>query len=263
MSDVWTLTRRDAVALVTFTRPPRNFLGFAELEELAALLRPLGDRDDVSVVVLTGGLEGYFVAHADLEDLARLGRGEPAGGDPRAWYRTLTLLEALPQPVVAAINGQCWGGGCELALACTLRIGARSATLALPEVGTAIIPGAGGTQRLPRLVGTGRALDLILTGRVVSAEEALGMGLLTGVLDDDGFADAALDWAVRLAERPRPALVAVKRAVLDGTRMPFSDGLRLEGQLVGELLRAPATMPVVDALRRRYDNTPADVRVEF
>src|SRR5213593_2537944 len=120
MSD-WTLTEDDGIAVLTFSRPPRNFMSFAAITELGERLRELGERSDVSVVVITGGLPGYFVAHADLDDLARLGQGVSGDGDPRAWFRTLSLLEELPQPVVAAINGQCWGGGCELALACTLR----------------------------------------------------------------------------------------------------------------------------------------------
>ena len=257
----WTLTQHDAVALVTFTRPPRNFMNFASLAELDGLLRPLGQDESVSVVVITGGLPGYFVAHADLDDLARLGQAVSGDGDPRAWFRTLSLLEELPQPVVAAINGQCWGGGCELALACTLRLGARAATLALPEVATAIIPGAGGTQRLPRLIGTARALDLILTGRVLDAGEALAFGLLMEVLEEEDFQQAALAWASRLAARPRPALVAAKRAVIDGMRLPFSDGLRLEGRLVGERIRDPDALAVVDELRGRYRDTAPDVRV--
>src|SRR5439155_970773 len=126
MSD-WTLTEDDGIAVLTFARPPRNFMSFAAITELGERLRELGERIDVSVVVLTGGLPGYFVAHADLEDLGRLGRGEPVDGDPRAWNATLAAIEALAQPVVAAINGQCWGGGCELALACAVRLAPRSA----------------------------------------------------------------------------------------------------------------------------------------
>src|SRR5437763_12397542 len=143
MSD-WTLTEDDGIAVLTFSRPPRNFRSFAAITELGERLRELGERSDVSVVVLTGGLPGYFVAHADLDDLGRLGRGEPVEGDPRAWTTTLATIEELPQPVVAAINGQCWGGGCELALACATRVAARSATLAQPEVAAGMIraPGA-------------------------------------------------------------------------------------------------------------------------
>src|SRR5436309_9944704 len=262
MSD-WTLTEDDGIAVLTFSRPPRNFMSFAAITELGERLRELGTRADVSVVVLTGGLPGYFVAHADLDDLGRLGRGEPVEGDPRAWTTTLATIEELPQPVVAAINGQCWGGGCELALACSVRVAARSATLAQPEVAAGIIPGAGGTQRLPRLVGPGRALELTLTARPVSADEAAAIGLVEVVLPDDGFLEAAIDWTRAMASHPRSALVAAKRAVIDGLRRPLSEGLRLEAQLFAECQSDPATLALQDQIRERYRGTPPDVPVRF
>src|SRR5207245_5585534 len=107
-------------------------------------------------------------------------------GDPRSWYRSLVLLESMPQPTVAAINGQAHGGGSEISWACTLRLIAESGHMGQPEVIVGIIPGAGGTQRLPRLIGQTRAADLILSGRVVLADEALTLGLVNGVLPDDG-----------------------------------------------------------------------------
>jgi enoyl-CoA hydratase/carnithine racemase len=262
MSD-WTLTEDDGIAVLTFARPPRNFMSFAAITELGERLRELGERNDVSVVVLTGGVPGYFVAHADLDDLARLGRGEPVEGDPRAWNTTLAKIEGLPQPVVAAINGQSWGGGCELALACAVRVAARSATLAQPEVAAGIIPGAGGTQRLPRLVGPGRALELVLTARPVAADEAAAIGLVEVVFDDDGFLEAAIDWARGIASQPRSALVAAKRAIIDGLRLPLSEGLRLEARLFAECLSDPATLAMQDRIRERYRGTPADVPVRF
>src|SRR3954470_11160630 len=130
----WHLSELGTIAVLTFTRPPRNFMNFAAMGELGDRLEALAGRDDVSVVVLTGGVPGYFVAHADLDDLSRLGRGEPVDGDPLSWGRTLALIEDMPQPVVAAIDGQAWGGGCELALACTVRVASTAAHLAQPEV---------------------------------------------------------------------------------------------------------------------------------
>jgi enoyl-CoA hydratase/carnithine racemase len=259
----WTLAEDEGIAILTFTRPPRNFMSVAAISELGDRLAELGARDDVSVVVVTGGLPGYFVAHADLDDLARLGRGEPVGGDPRAWNRTLMAIEQLAQPVVAAINGQCWGGGCELAMACSVRVAARSATLAQPEVAAGIIPGAGGTQRLPRLVGPGRALELTLTARPVGAEEAAAIGLVEVVLPDEGFLEAALDWAGGVASHPRSALVAAKRAVMDGLQRPLDEGLRLEAELFAECQSDPATLALQDRIRDRYRQTPPDVPVMF
>src|SRR4029077_19962155 len=116
------------------------------------------------------------------------------------------LIETMPQPVVAAVNGQAWGGGCELSLACTLRLVAESGHFAQPEVNVGIIPGAGGTQRLPRLVGGGRGAELVLSGRVVRADEAVAIGLANALLPDDGFVDAAVAWAQPIASKPLSAL---------------------------------------------------------
>jgi enoyl-CoA hydratase/carnithine racemase len=150
----------------------------------------------------------------------------------------------MPQPVVAAVNGQAWGGGCELALACTLRVAAASAHFGQPEVVVGIIPGAGGTQRLPRLIGPGRAAELILSGRIIDAAEAERFGLVEAVLPDEGFVDAAVAWAQRIAEQPRHAVVAAKRAILDGLKVPLGKGLGIEGSLFIECQTAAATIAV-------------------
>ena len=169
---------RDSIALVTFVRPPRNLMSMSAMTELEGVLSGLATEESVNVVVITGGVPGYFIAHADLDDLIRLGRGEPVEGDPLSWSRTFALMDTMPQPVVAAINGQAGGGGCELALACTLRVASESAHFGQPEVSVGIIPGAGGTQRLPRLIGPGRAAELILSARVIVADEAERIGLV-------------------------------------------------------------------------------------
>jgi enoyl-CoA hydratase len=230
----WELQRRGAMALATFTRPPRNLMSMAAMSELESLLEGVAADDSLNVLVLTGGVPGYFVAHADLEDLMRLGRGEAVEGDPQSWSRSLAFLGAMPQPVVAAVNGQAWGGGCELSLACTMRVASASAHFAQPEVSVGIIPGAGGTQRLPRLVGAGRAAELVLSGRVIDADEALRIGLVQAVLPDDGFAERALAWAAPIAQQPRHAVVAAKRALVEGLELPLTDGLRVEGRLFVE-----------------------------
>ena len=257
----WQVEQRGTIAVLTFTRPPRNFMSFVAMGELGDRLAELADRADISVVVLTGGVPGYFVAHADLDDLSRLGRGEPVEGDPASWGRTLARIESLPQPVVAAINGQAWGGGCELSLACTVRVAAASAHLGQPEVAVGIIPGAGGTQRLPRLVGPGRAAELILSGRVVPADEALAIGLVEARLPDDGFVDRVVEWLQPMATKPRRALAAAKRAIVEGLRLPFDEGLRLEGRLFVECQLGPDAVALEEAAQRRYEEAPPDAPV--
>jgi enoyl-CoA hydratase/carnithine racemase len=257
----WDVEPRDTVAMATFRRPPRNLMTFAAMGELADVLGDLATNADIKIVVLTGGVTGYFVAHADVEDLAKLGRGEPVEGDPRSWHRALDRIESMDQPVVAAINGQAWGGGCEIALACTLRVAASSAHLGQPEVNVGIIPGAGGTQRLPRLVGPGRAAELILSGRIVGADEALAIGLVEAVLPDDGFLDRVIEWLQPMAAKPRHALVAAKRAMVDGFRLPFDDGLRLEGRLFVECQQGAEAVALEEAAARRYRSAGPDEHV--
>lgn len=226
----WTVDRRDRIAVCTFTRPPRNFMSFAAMTELEGVLTELADDTSVHVVVLTGGVPGFFVAHADLDDLTKIGRGEPVEGDPGAWFRCLTLLEGMPQPTVAAINGQAHGGGSEISWACTLRLIAESGHMGQPEVLVGIIPGAGGTQRLPRLIGLTRAAELILSGRVVHARECLELGMVNAVLPDGDFVEHVIEWLQPIARNARASLAAAKRAMVEGTRLPFADGLRIEGQ---------------------------------
>jgi enoyl-CoA hydratase len=232
----WSLEIDDRTAVLTFTRPPANWMDFVSMTELAEHLEALAARtDEVTVVMLAGGVDGYFIAHADLDDLARIAAGELPPGDPRAWTRALALLESMPQPTVAAIDGQAWGGGCETALACTMRVASPRAHLGQPEVAVGIIPGAGGTQRLPRLVGSAIGAELCLSGRIVGSDEAKRIGLVNEVLTDEPFVDAARDWCGRIARHSPGAVFAAKRAVVEGLALPLAEGLALEGRAFLEI----------------------------
>ena len=259
----WITSEIGNIAVVTFTRPPRNFMSFEALGELADRLEALKDREDISVIMLTSGLPGYFIAHADLEDLDRAGRGEPIKGARTSWRTTPALIETMPQPVIAAINGQAWGGGTELSLACTFRIVSQSSSFGLPEVAVGLIPAAGSTQRLPPIVGLGRALEMILSGRKIQADEALSIGLANAVFPDEGFAEAALKWAQQIVQHHRPALAAAKRAILDGVRLPFDEGMMLERELAMPRTKDPVSLEARKLLNRRYAETPPHVVVEF
>jgi enoyl-CoA hydratase len=232
----WTLEHHDGVAVLTFRREPANWMDLVSMGELADHLAALAEQTDtVRVVMLTGGLDGYFIAHADLDDLAKLANGEPIDGDLSSWARALHLLGSMPQPTVAAIDGQAWGGGCETSLACTMRIGSTRAHLGQPEIVVGIIPGAGGTQRLPRLVGEALGAELCLTGRIVQAEEAQRIGLLNAMLPVDGFREAAIAWCQQISQHPAGAVFAARRAVVEGLRGSLADGLALETQLFVEI----------------------------
>jgi enoyl-CoA hydratase len=227
------IQREEAVATVTIDRPERlNALDQATVSELREVFGELGADAAVRVVILTGGGEKAFVAGADIGELAELGapaaeRYATAGQD------LMWRIENLGKPVIAAIGGFALGGGLELALACTIRWAAAGAKLGLPEVGLGLIPGFGGTQRLPRLIGRGRALEMILGGGPITAEQAMALGLVTRVLPREELLPEVRELAGRLAARPAVAMRAALKAVNEGAGMTPDAAVRLEAALFG------------------------------
>jgi enoyl-CoA hydratase len=205
--------REDGVAVVTVDRPAAlNALDLPTLTELRDRLAELADEQPVRVVVLTGAGERAFIAGADIKYMSGLDvRGGTEWGE--LGHDCGRLLETMPKPTIAAINGFALGGGCELALACDLRYAARTAKLGQPESNLAIIPGWGGTQRLARVCGLGVAKDLILTGRIVDAEEALRIGLVNAVYEPGELMERVGEVAQGLAAKSPVALAAAKAAV--------------------------------------------------
>ena len=204
-----------------------NALDRPTLEELRDRLAELADDAEVRVVILTGAGEKAFVAGADIKYMSGLGVEEA-----QAWgelgHNCTQLLETMPKPAIAAINGFALGGGCELALACDLRYAASSARLGQPEINLGIIPGWGGTQRLARVCGVGVTKELILTGRVVHADEALRIGLVNGV--HDPVLEKAHEVAALLASKSPLALAAAKRAVNHVLQGDHVDNLQREAE---------------------------------
>jgi enoyl-CoA hydratase/carnithine racemase len=226
--------RRDgAVATIRLDRPPVNALSEGVSLELWDAAREVETDEAVRAVVVWGG-ERTFSAGADVRAMAELGprEVEPSVG---ALEGALRHLEAVPKPVVAAINGYALGGGCELALACDFRFAASDARLGLSEIRLGVVPGAGGTQRLPRLVGLARARDMIFTGRHVDAGEALDMGLVDGVTPPERVYEEALERARAFAEGPSMAYRAVKLALLGFSNRGQEAGLELERDVFREL----------------------------
>ena len=189
-------TSTTASRRLTFTRSPPHLMSLADMTELADALGDLALRTDEAIlVVLAGGVDGYFLADADRDELARLAgseglEGALVEGDPGAWHRALSTLESMPQPTVAAIDGHVGGGACATALACTLRIGSERANFGELEVNVGIV-GADSAQRLTRLVGPAVTAELLLTGRIVESDEARRIGLLNDVLSTERFPDHA------------------------------------------------------------------------
>jgi enoyl-CoA hydratase len=216
----------DGVAVLVVDNPPMNALSFALQAELDEALAQLEQRDDVRVVVVAGANEKVFSAGAEITELDALRDPAEAARIVERLHRIFGRLEHLPQPTIAAIDGAAVGGGTELALACTFRIAGSSVKLGLPEVRLGLIPGGGGTQRLPRLVGVAAALEIILGGRTLGADEAVSVGLIHRVVDSGAARAAALEYASVLAAQPRVALQAAKRAVLaQGTEHGFATEL--------------------------------------
>ena len=222
--------RADRVAIVTVNRPDkRNALNTTVRQELVRVFDQLRADDETRVVILTGAGDKAFIAGADIGEFAqRTPLEQRAAMTNRVMFE---VIADLPKPTIAMINGFALGGGCELALACDLRIATRSARLGQPEIKLGIIPGGGGTQRLPRLVGTGNALRLIYTGELITAEEAQRMGLVEIVVDDAELKTRTLELAHTIATHSPVALQLAKSAVRAAMESPLSSGLRYEREL--------------------------------
>lgn len=217
---------RDGVALVTLNRPEaRNALSFALMDALAAVLNTLDADPSCRAIVVTGAGDRAFAAGADLRDLSVQTPESWAARDALAgWDR----VAGIATPVVAAVRGFALGGGCELAMACDLIIAGDDAQFGQPELAVGVIPGAGGTQRLPRAVGKATAMDMILTGRRLSAAEAERLGLVARVVPAAEVVEAALDVASAIASQPPLAVRAAKAAVRAAQELPLADGLAHE-----------------------------------
>jgi enoyl-CoA hydratase/carnithine racemase len=162
-------------------------------------------------------------------------------------------MTTMPQVVVVAVDGQAWGGGCEISLAATIRLASERAHFAQPEVAVGIIPGAGGTQRLPRLVGHGNAAAMVLTGNPIGASEARAIGLVQAVLPTDGFLDHVARWVADITRHPRAALVAAKRALVEGASLSLTDALALETGLFIELQVGEEAQRLEEEVHRAYE----------
>ncbi|WP_375481178.1 enoyl-CoA hydratase/isomerase family protein [uncultured Jatrophihabitans sp.] len=221
------------VATIRLDRPPMNAINTDLQEQLRAAAAQVSDDPSIRAVVLYGG-EKVFAAGADVKEFA----GQDHAYMLQDAHRLTSALDALariPKPVVAAVTGYALGGGCELALTADFRVSAEDARWGQPEMLLGIIPGAGGTQRLPRLIGPAKAKDLIYTGRFVAADEALELGLVDVVVAKEEVYPTALAMAAKFAKGPRHALAAAKAAIDGGLDTDLATGLRLESHLFASL----------------------------
>lgn len=231
-----TVERDGGVATITFARPPVNALDVALLNEIHEAVKSVEHDDTVRAVLFRSGIPGIFIAGADLNSFKEEATSQAA---MEAFHGCFNRIERLPKPTVAAISGHALGGGCEFTLACDFRlmVDDERSMIGLPEVTLGIYPGAGATQRLPRIVGQARALDIILHGRRLGAKDALAAGLVHELLPEDGFDGATRTYADRLASGATKALAAAKAHVLAAFNVPIDEGLRAEAEGFLEIRR--------------------------
>ena len=223
------LTRRDEFAIITLNRPEAlNALSFQIVRDIGAALSEVAE-SDARALLLIGSADRAFCAGADINELAGRTLSEVTLG-AEAGQRTFARPDTFPIPSVAIINGYAFGGGMELASACTFRIATPNAKMGLPEIKLGLIPGYGGTQRLPRLIGEGRALELIMTGRTVEAEEAERIGLVSRIVEGDPL-DAGMAFAREFSGYSLPVLGFARDAVKRALDLPVYEGLKIEADL--------------------------------
>src|SRR5436190_6470870 len=228
------LVEREAgIAVLTIQRPLRlNALDARTLDELRQAALDLQQDHSIRCIILTGAGEKAFVAGADINELSAHDP-EPARRRAIAGQHVFDLIERLGKPVIAAINGFALGGGCELAMACTIRIASDTARFGQPEINLGLIPGFAGTQRLARLVGKAKAMELVLTGAPITAHEALTIGLVNRVVPATDLLRVARALAAELSAKPAIALRYAMEAINQGLEMPFAEGCQLEAALFG------------------------------
>jgi enoyl-CoA hydratase/carnithine racemase len=225
----------DHVGYIEINKPKANTYDLQMMRELDEAIEELRFDDNTRAIVLTSKVPGFFSAGADIEMLKK------SAPDFKAMFclhcqETLNKFASTPKIVIAGINGHCVGGGLEIALSCDLRMMAKdSGRIGLPEVTLGVLPGTGGTQRLPRLVGASRALDMMITGKLLNPDEALGIGLVNYVYPKESFGADLHNYAKALAHGPSRAVSLIKRSVVEGIELSLTGGLALERELQNRL----------------------------
>lgn len=254
MEEVLLCEIRGKIAVIEINRPPYNPLNQEIIKKMTAFLRELYSKDNVRVLVIKGSGDKAFSAGADITQfVSRLGASDISLA--AAFHQAFELLSQLPIPVIAALKGHVLGGGLELALSCDFRICDETTKLGLPEVNLGIFPGAGGTQRLPRLIGKSKAMELIMLGSPISAEEAKSYGLVNQVVLAGEAENEAMKWANILKEKSRLSLMQIKKSIHHGTEISLSEGIRYEMELFAEMFRSEDAEEGVSAfLEKRKPN---------
>ncbi|ASK62438.1 enoyl-CoA hydratase [Virgibacillus phasianinus] len=236
---VVTWFKQRKIATIVIDNPPVNVLSGDVILQLAEVIGEIEADESISVVILTGGGEKMFVAGGNIKEFPDwTGKGvDYAKEKSLGLQHPLNKLERLAVPTIAALNGSALGGGCELAMSCDLRIAEEQIQIGLPEITLGLFPGAGGTQRLPRLVGKAKAKELIFTGRLLLADEAMATGLVTKIVGEGESMNVALQLAEKISSFSKEALLFAKKSIDDGYELSLADGLQLEAKNFGHVFQ--------------------------
>lgn len=251
------LTISHHVARITLHHPPVNVLNLSVLKELEQIFNEVEEDEYVRVVIVTG-TGRFFCAGADINELAHLNTVHDGSEFAVRGHRLFNRIERSEKPILAAINGTCVGGGLELALSCHIRLAAAGTMLGLPEIKLGLIPGFGGTQRLPRVVGASKAAEMILTGESLSVEEAFRIGLVSRVVPPHELMPQAETIATLITARGKTAVESALHAIRGGFDIPLSEGLAREAELFGRLCATPEKQEAVEAFLKKRQRKFAD-----
>ncbi len=252
------------VYVIRFYNPPTNLMNARMVNEIRDMLKWMDKDPRVRVIVFTGAVENYFIQHYDVGELSTTADAATkdasigAGDELHATHQLYLEIEALTKPCIAAINGQAHGGGFELALACDFRIMTNPGSVGLPEVNVGILPGAGGTVRLPRLIGVARAKELIMQGQVADADTAVQYGLVMKAVPPDQLMPEALKLAHRLEALPPQSLALTKKVITTSGDMPLKDALKLEQDSFWTLMRSEDAQRLMKQYVQSNQGRPAN-----
>ncbi|MDO8433902.1 MAG: enoyl-CoA hydratase/isomerase family protein [Candidatus Binatus sp.] len=261
--------QHDNVQVWTMHNPPMNYMTGPMSRELLELIGKAEDDANTRAIILTGGIDGKFITHYSVDELAAMAADPAACAQSfpqlsEGFHRMLDRIMLMPKAVIAAINGDCMGGGYELALACDFRLAADGPyQIGLPESVLGILPGGGGTQRLPRLIGRGRALEVMLFGNVYHPRDALAMGMVNRMLPPETLMPFAMGWARTLAKRPPRSIAAIKRAVYLGADRDLESGLYIERMEMTQVMCSEDARIMMNAYNDAVARDPMIARSDF
>ena len=265
----FTIEQNEHVQIWTISNPPMNYMTAPMVGELLQLIGKAESDANTRAIIITGGIEGKFITHYSVDELASMAAdpGECARVFPEmeaGFHRMLNRLMLLPKAVIAAINGDCMGGGYELALACDFRLAADGPfQIGLPEILLGLLPGGGGTQRLARLIGRGPALEALLFGAVYSPQEAHRLGMVNRVMPLEQLMSTAMEWAEALAKRPPRSIAAIKRSVYLGSDRDLETGLYVERNEMAGIIISEDACTLMGAYNQVVARDPMKARSEF